>query len=375
MAANPTVSVFGMRGLTGAGDVTTDDIADDAVTSAKLANDAVSGDIIAALGVEAGKLALGAVSTGLAVASGVLSEYHRTNTTNSVAASRDIAYTDVGDVVACTGPVTLTVPLDMTATTSTGWRLGQFCFIECANASTVTMAAAGGVTLTAPSGLVLDGAGSFGILLRVGTNSWRFHALAGNTFLPVAGIDATGTASSSTILRGDGAWTTSYPRALFTTSAAAGPDSTVTETDLISQSIGARAAGDLIRVRLWGDCYNESGGARTVLVKVKIGATTVITSTAVSLGSNAARREWYMDFDVIVPTTATQQVAGFGSISGADSANMAWSAAGTFNTPFYGTATEDWTTAKTLAVTATLSANDANLDFLCRGSSAVLFPA
>jgi hypothetical protein len=87
----------------------------------------------------------------------------------SLTTSRDLALTDAGKMLTATGAgnITVTIPDDTTAfpvETIIGlWRIGS---------GTVTLAAAGGVTLVTTDSLTSLGPGATAVLYKIGANSW-----------------------------------------------------------------------------------------------------------------------------------------------------------------------------------------------------------
>jgi hypothetical protein len=147
-----------------------------------------------------------------------------------------------------------------------------------------------------------------------------------------------------------------------------GPVNTVTETVVASQAIPTTiAAGDVVKLHADGDSLNNSGSSATVTLKAIIGGTTVVTSTAVSMASGANRRSWQVEIDVLVVATNDQRLVVEAIVTAAGTAT--W---GMFNNSFSGagdgTATEDLTAGKNLQLSATLSAANASLDFVCHKS-------
>lgn len=113
----------------------------------------------------------------------------------------------------------------------------------------------------------------------------------------------TGTPSSSTYLRGDGAWATvaagpvTYRKA--TTKAV---NSTTSATDLLNGEItiaaGVMGTTGVVRVTIWGDWVNNIGSIQAPpRFQVLFGGTTLIdTGTSGTVTSGAGRRPWNIDF-------------------------------------------------------------------------------
>ena len=208
MADGPTITLPGGLRALDVNQVATDDIQDEALTTAKHAPGSVAGSVIADLGVVAGKLGLGSVSNFLNIAGSTIRPYHMNGAAITAATSRNIAASDLqARMVSCTGPITLTIPDGITTSGDGSWPTGHSTLIGCANSSTVTLAVSGSQSMTAANGTVLTGAGAIGLLTRVATNSWRFVILSGGARVPISALTTTGTPSSAAVLRGDGAWT------------------------------------------------------------------------------------------------------------------------------------------------------------------------
>lgn len=142
------------------------------------------------------------------------------------------------------------------------------------------------------------------------------------------------------------------------------------ETTLFSKSI---AAGDLstnrrLRLTLEGTYTNNSGAARTLQLKVKLGATTMIDVTTANIAASATARAWKLVVELSAQAATNAQFASvlgaLGAVSTAGSGVGAWvDGSGTEHFPIVAVAaaTEDTTADKTLAVTVQHSAADPNL--------------
>lgn len=127
---------------------------------------------------------------------------------------------------------------------------------------------------------------------------------------------------------------------------------TSSETDLYTKALPVLAAGDVVRFRAFGDSINNSGATRTLTLKVKLGATTILTSPAMSFTANANRGEWNLDVLLIIESTTAQRLGAFFT-QGTVNASTWNTISSTQTISGAGTATEDVSSAKTLAVTAT----------------------
>lgn len=145
--------------------------------------------------------------------------------------------------------------------------------------------------------------------------------------------------------------------------------SSVTETDLISQSIagGTLSTSNGVRVKLYFSALNLTS-SQTCTIRFKYGATTVLTITPTTDGTFGAATGYSGSADFILlasGATGTQNGAGtmtLGTSSfkiGNGAGNQTgFSSGNTFSTQ--GTAAEDSTGALTLKVTAQFSNNGAN---------------
>lgn len=79
---------------------------------------------------------------------------------------------------------------------------------------------------------------------------------------------------------------------------AATTTNSVTETQLLSQTITGAISGYHYRLRVFGTLTNSSAGAVTYQAKVKIGGNTIVTSDAISEATGANTKRWDMDIDL-----------------------------------------------------------------------------
>lgn len=98
-------------------------------------------------------------------------------------------------------------------------------------------------------------------------------------------------------------------------------------------------------------------------MRVKIGATT-LTSVALGQTTNANRRLHYGNIDFIIASTSKQFVGISWGLSATTTSDMAGFSSGLIGK---GTATEDLTTAKTLAVTVQWGLANAATEFVVDG--------
>lgn len=150
--------------------------------------------------------------------------------------------------------------------------------------------------------------------------------------------------------------------------------STTTETDLLNGEItvaaGLMSTNRMLRAVLLADYLNDTGVSRNLTLKVKLGATT-LWGELQAVATSATRRVLAIEFTIANLGAANSQflcgtvfysnptagsVAGIGDLDGIG------------GSPVSGTAAEDTTAAKALAVTATHSVADAGLSCRLRGA-------
>lgn len=146
--------------------------------------------------------------------------------------------------------------------------------------------------------------------------------------------------------------------------------STAAETTLYSFSVPGNVLDTqkMLRLTIYGDYLNNSGASRTIIVKVKYGATTLYADTSGSLAANATRHAFRMEFLLGNQNATNAQVLGGNicmSTAGATTGlgDMATVAAATtgIDTDVYGSSAEDSTAAKTLDITVKHSASNGSL--------------
>ena len=128
---------------------------------------------------------------------------------------------------------------------------------------------------------------------------------------------------------------------------------TTTETEIVSLIVPAYglAKGQVVRLTTAGDFLNNSGGAATVLFKVKLGSSVVLTTPATSLANSANLRQWRLVVDVLAETSALQRVSAVLHFS--DDTAADFGPAETYLVG-YGTDTEDGTATVDVSVSVTL---------------------
>jgi hypothetical protein len=154
------------------------------------------------------------------------------------------------------------------------------------------------------------------------------------------------------------------PRNATTTAAQTTPIvSSTTETTVATLAIPANvAAGDIVRFGAYGDTLNNSGGAAGLIWKLKLGATTVLTMSSLSLASNANRRQWFVQAELNVIDPAASQWMGVFALVSANSASSWPIGTGTSTGGSSAAATVDLTAGVSLVLTGTVDVNNASTD-------------
>ena len=135
---------------------------------------------------------------------------------------------------------------------------------------------------------------------------------------------------------------------------------TTTETSLVSYSVSGASAGNIYRIKAGGSYLNNTGANRTITMRAKLGATTVISGTSGNLTTNASERPWKWEIDLYIESTSAQVMASTFMLGGVGLSSTALTANIIASTGAIGTATEDLTSAKTLDLTGQLSINSTN---------------
>lgn len=124
-------------------------------------------------------------------------------TVNTVAASRDLAATDVSDTLSVTGPVTITIPDGIS---TDDWRVNESCRIVMANSSTCTITAGGSQSIRCYTLRDLSGEGSAATVTRLTSTVWLVTMEAGDKSIPVSSIYTSNSPLTGLALMGDGQW-------------------------------------------------------------------------------------------------------------------------------------------------------------------------
>jgi hypothetical protein len=156
--------------------------------------------------------------------------------------------------------------------------------------------------------------------------------------------------------------------------------SNTTKTAFVSETIGGStypvAAGDLYILKAWGDQQNTNAAAISLTFEFQFGATTFMTSAAVSLTqtTGGAKRKWTAEVHMILPTLTSQNQGSYYSLSTQSTSNMSI-ASGLFGHAAT-TSSEDLSAAnasKTLALYVTQSSapGGSTTEFRCLGYTLV----
>lgn len=182
------------------------------------------------------------------------------------------------------------------------------------------------------------------------------------------GLSMSGTTLSATGGGGGGDLTV-----LASSTTQTGPVNTTSETAIFSHTLPTDlAAGETLLLDIIGELLNTAGGTVTCTLRLKIGATTLITYSNVNLTNSATKRNYSMRIPVFIESTSAQKAAmlvlaargatGTGAL-------LDTTAGQNMGSHGYGTSAEDTTSAKTLQVTAEFNAANANLYFYAEGAT------
>ena len=153
---------------------------------------------------------------------------------------------------------------------------------------------------------------------------------------------------------------------------------TTTPTDILSTSVAANAVGSghALRVRLFGDLFNNTGGNRSWRIELRLNGVTLWDDSSQLFASNAQRRAWSLDFSIFRVTSTTCWLGGQGwnTITSATAPTTGLGAAdstGVTGSPVASDPTTDptvaWGSAQTLQVRITADNTGANCIFRRRG--------
>lgn len=125
-------------------------------------------------------------------------------------------------------------------------------------------------------------------------------------------------------------------------------------------------AGDVLKLTVYGDHLNNSGGSTTVGFNVVIGATTAIAIAALTNATSANRRRWWFTILLVIKEVDEQILAIHGDFNTAN-VGPTWSSSG-LQTEATGTATEDLSAGKDLKLEVTLGNSSSAIDCVARCS-------
>ena len=141
-----------------------------------------------------------------------------------------------------------------------------------------------------------------------------------------------------------------------------------TEQDLVNFDVpanGLEFAGHSVRVIAAGEFLNNTGGADTITFRVKLGATTLMATAALSFNASATRRKWYMEVDLLAEAADLQRATGTLQISDADADSFANHNTDGEVATGYGTGAEVTSAALTFVITGQLGTSNALLEMTC----------
>jgi len=152
-----------------------------------------------------------------------------------------------------------------------------------------------------------------------------------------------------------------------------GPVNTTDETAIFSFTLPTDlVAGDVLQLVIFGKYLNNSGAARSTTMRVKLGATTMLSGSTSSVGGSASPRAFYWLVTLSIVSTSSQKVGVLGRMTttGTVPGALLGFSTGSLETGGYGVSSEDITSAKTFQVTAQPDA--ANASHYIYAESAVL---
>lgn len=141
--------------------------------------------------------------------------------------------------------------------------------------------------------------------------------------------------------------------------------SSASEADLFTYTLPTALLdvdGRGVRFIAGGDFLNNTAGADTLVIRLKLGTTTMLATPAISLTNSANRRKWRVEAYIMSTGTDEQDASGEFRIS--DDSTDTWASEGTsgHQAVGYGTATENAGNALDLDLTGQLGTSDASLD-------------
>lgn len=153
-------------------------------------------------------------------------------------------------------------------------------------------------------------------------------------------------------------------------------NTTTAETTVYTKSIDAGLLGTTreLHFTLVGDELNNTGGNVNLTVRITYGATTILTTGTIAIGTDSARRSVSLQ-GVLFATGATNAqgcYAWFRSPAGGAGGTMAAFSGSAVTLEGYGTAAEDSTAAKTFAITVQWGTSSASVSFRAHHITLVL---
>lgn len=122
------------------------------------------------------------------------------------------------------------------------------------------------------------------------------------------------------------------------------------------------AAGDRLHLRCAGNLLNNSGSSVNFTWRLKLGATTFATSTTLSIGTTANRRNWIIDVTIALVSTSSERMSGLMIISGGGTAELPLSPNTTAYGSLIGAATEDLSTSKNVVLTCEMGTSGGQIE-------------
>jgi len=160
---------------------------------------------------------------------------------------------------------------------------------------------------------------------------------------------------------------------------------TAAETDLYRKTIAANQLGanGVVHLTIWGTHLNNTATPDTWRIKVKLGTTIVLDTTAIALGQSTQNYHWRADVWIWnAGATGVQRVAGWLTITSAgfifpgfllEPPTSATTAIPGFALGADGAATEDTTAARDLAVTVQHQTANAAITTVTRDAALEFF--
>lgn len=180
-----------------------------------------------------------------------------------------------------------------------------------------------------------------------------------------------GTADDTSFLRGDSTWVTAV-EVLAREVTLINIVSDASETNIFNQTVAANRmeTNRMLRLSIFGDFLNNSGGTSAPTIKVKVGGTTIYDDATFAMAAGANRFPVRMQFEFAMQNATNTMhlsgVVGIGNAGGATTGigNLATDESNVdAEVSSGGTFTRDTTSSFAVVVTWTNSASDANISF------------